>query len=55
MSLGGWEPQLKAHTAANFSVGNSKQDLIDTIMVAMPYIGFPRTLNALAVVNEIAK
>ena len=55
MCLGGCEPQLKAHTAANLSVGNSKQDLIDTIMVAMPYIGFPRTLNALAVVNEIAK
>lgn len=55
MCLGGCEPQLKAHTTANLSVGNSKQDLIDTIMVAMPYIGFPRTLNALAVVNEIAK
>lgn len=55
MCLGGCEPQLRAHTGGNLSVGNTRQDLIDTIMVAMPYIGFPRTLNALAVVNEIAK
>ena len=55
MCLGGCEPQLKAHTGGNLSVGNTRQDLIDTIMVAMPYIGFPRTLNALAVVNEITK
>lgn len=55
MCLGGCEPQLKAHTAANLTEGNTKQDLIDAIMVAMPYIGFPRTLNALAVVNEITK
>lgn len=55
MCLGGCEPQLRAHTGGNLSVGNTRQDLIDTIMVAMPYIGFPRTLNALTVVNEIAK
>ncbi len=55
MCLGGCEPQLRAHTGGNLSVGNTRQNLIDTIMVAMPYIGFPRTLNALAVVNEIAK
>lgn len=55
MCLGGCEPQLRAHTGGNLSVGNTRQDLIDTIMVAMPYIGFPRTLNALAVVNEITK
>ena len=55
MCLGGCEPQLRAHTGGNLSVGNTRQDLIDTIMVAMPYIGFPRTLNALAVGNEIAK
>ncbi len=55
MSLGGCEPQLRAHTAANITVGNTKQDLIDAIMCAMPFIGFPRTLNALAVVNEILK
>lgn len=55
MCLGGCEPQLRAHTGGNLSVGNTRQDLIDAIMVAMPYIGFPRTLNALTVVNEITK
>lgn len=55
MCLGGCEPQLRAHSVANITVGNTKQDLIDTIMCAMPFIGFPRTLNALGVINEILK
>ena len=49
MCLGGCEPQLKAHTAANLSAGNSKQELIDTIMVALPYTGFQITLHSLSV------
>lgn len=52
-SLGGCEPQLKAHTAANIAVGNTRQDLLDAITVALPYIGYPRTLNALGCINEI--
>ncbi len=50
--LGGCESQLRAHRAGNYSVGNTRQDLIATLAIAMPYIGFPRTLNALAIVNE---
>lgn len=50
-SLGGCEAQLKAHTAANIREGNSKQNLIDALHIAVPLLGFPRTLNALAVVN----
>lgn len=52
-SLGGCENQLRGHTQGNLSVGNDKEKLISIITVIMPYIGFPRTLNALAVVNEI--
>lgn len=51
--LGGCEPQLKAHAAANIAVGNTRQDLLDAITVALPYIGYPRTLNALSCINEI--
>ncbi len=52
-SLGGCENQLRGHIKGNVSVGNTKETLISTITVCMPYIGFPRTLNALACVNEI--
>ena len=54
-SLGGCENQLRGHTQGNLSVGNDKEKLVSAITVIMPYIGFPRTLNALAIVNEICK
>ena len=54
-TLGGCEPQLKAHTAACVKEGLSRQNLIDALQIAVPYLGFPRTLNALAVVKEVIK
>jgi 4-carboxymuconolactone decarboxylase len=53
-ALGGCEPQVRGHVAASLNVGNSRQDLIDVITVLLPFIGYPRTLNALAAVNEVA-
>ena len=52
-SLGGCENQLRGHVQANLNVGNDKEKLVSAITVIMPYIGFPRTLNALSIVNEI--
>lgn len=46
--LGGCEPQAKAHAGANLNVGNTRQTLIDALTQCLPFIGFPRTLNALA-------
>jgi 4-carboxymuconolactone decarboxylase len=54
-ALGGCEGQLKAHTGGNLAVGNDRSVLLDAINQVFPYIGFPRTLNALAVVSEVAK
>ena len=54
-SLGGCENQLRGHTQGNLAVGNDKEKLISAITVIMPYIGFPRTLNALTIVNEICE
>lgn len=51
VSLGGCDPQAQAHAKANISVGNTKQNLVDTLAVLLPFIGFPRTLNGLAAVN----
>ncbi|WP_160723547.1 carboxymuconolactone decarboxylase family protein [Bacillus sp. USDA818B3_A] len=52
-SLGGAEGQVKAHVQGNLNVGNDKEILITAITHCLPYMGFPRTLNALACVNEI--
>ncbi|MGG0461390.1 carboxymuconolactone decarboxylase family protein [Priestia aryabhattai] len=52
-ALGGAEGQVKAHVQGNLNVGNDKERLIDAITHCLPYMGFPRTLNALACINEI--
>ena len=52
-SIGGAESQVKAHVQGNKKVGNSKEMLIAAITHCLPYMGFPRTLNALACLNEI--
>lgn len=51
---GGCEPQLTSHAKANMHVGNDKAFLIAVISQAMPYIGYPRTLNALACIDKAA-
>ncbi|MCR3760264.1 carboxymuconolactone decarboxylase family protein [Clostridium felsineum] len=50
---GGCEPQLVAHVAGNVAMGNGKDVLLDALTLCMPYIGFPKALNALAVVNKV--
>ena len=53
-SQGGCEPQLVSHAAGNMRVGNDKAFLIRVISQCLPYIGYPRSLNALRCVNEAA-
>lgn len=53
-SLGGCDSQLRSHVGANISVGNSRQDLLNTLTVMLPYIGYPRTLNTLSAINAVA-
>ena len=49
---GGCEPQLKGHIEANIRLGNDKDFLIKVLSQCLPYIGYPRTLNALRCVEE---
>ena len=53
IALGGADPQARGHVSANLTVGNTRQQLLDVITVALPYIGYPRTLNALAAINSV--
>ena len=52
---GGCEPQLTAHAKGNINVGNDKAFLIDVVSQCMPYIGYPRTLNAITCINKAAE
>ncbi len=52
--LGCCDPQAKSHVNGNLAVGNTRQDLLDAITVALPYIGYPRTLNAISAINAAA-
>ena len=54
ISLGGCDPQAKGHVAANLRVGNSRATLIDVVTQLLPFLGYPRSLNALRAVDEIA-
>lgn len=53
IALGGTENQIKGHIQGNANVGNSRHDLINLITQLLPYVGYPRTLNAIACLNEI--
>ena len=54
ISLGGCEPQAMGHVAANLRVGNHRSVLISLVTQLLPFIGYPRTLNALRVIDEVA-
>lgn len=51
---GGCEPQLTAHARGNLNLGNDKDFLIRVVSQCLPYIGYPRSLNAISCVNKAA-
>ena len=53
LSLGGREPQLKGHIQGNLNIGNDKEILLSVVTQLLPYVGYPRTLNAIRCINEI--
>jgi 4-carboxymuconolactone decarboxylase len=53
LSLGECEPQLKGHIQGNVNVGNDKELLLSVVTQLLPYVGYPRALNALRCLNEV--
>jgi 4-carboxymuconolactone decarboxylase len=53
ISMGGTESQVKGHIQGNVNVGNNKETLISVTTQLLPYIGYPRTLNAIKCLNEV--
>ena len=46
-------PQLKAHASAALNVGVTPVELREAIYQCAPFIGFPKTLNAIGVINGV--
>ena len=55
LAQGGCEPQLTAHAKGNMNVGNGKDYLLRVVLQCLPYVGYPRSLNAIACVNKAAE
>jgi len=52
-ALGGCDAEVKGHIAANLNVGNDRGRLLSVLTVLIPFIGYPRSLNALRALDEI--
>ena len=52
---GGCEPQLIAHAKGNMNLGNDKDFLVRVVSQCLPYIGYPRSLNAIACIGKAAE
>lgn len=53
MAQGGCEPQLTAHIKGNLNIGNDKEFLMRVVSQCLPYIGYPRSLNAIACIQSV--
>jgi 4-carboxymuconolactone decarboxylase len=51
LSMGGCEPQLNGHIQGNMNIGNDKETLLCVVTQLLPYIGYPRALNAIRCLN----
>lgn len=52
-TMGGCDPQLETHVHGAFNVGLTEGEIVEAVMTLIPYIGFPKALNAMAVVKRV--
>ena len=53
MAQGGCEPQLEAHIKGNMNMGNDTGVLREVVLRCLPYLGYPRSLNAMACIARV--
>lgn len=51
---GGCEKETKTHVRVNMNIGNGKDVLVGVLKALTPFVGFPKTFNALNIVNAVA-
>jgi 4-carboxymuconolactone decarboxylase len=54
IASGGLDAQVTGHVQGNVNIGNGRAVLLDVMTQLLPWVGYPRTLNALKALNEVA-
>ena len=50
---GGCENQLRVHIHASLNVGLTRDEIVEAFIQCIPYLGFPKVLNAVFVAKEV--
>jgi 4-carboxymuconolactone decarboxylase len=53
VGLGGLEPQLEAHVGSALGAGVQPRELVEAIIQAVPYAGFPRAFAAMSIARRV--
>ena len=53
LPAGGCEPQLRVHLNGALNVGIPPQKIVEALIHCVPYVGFPRVLNAVFTAGDI--
>jgi 4-carboxymuconolactone decarboxylase len=52
-TMGGCDSQLETHVHGAFNAGLTKGEIVEAVMTLIPYIGFPKALNAMSIVKRV--
>lgn len=55
LTQGDTAPQMKVHVNGSLNVGLSEEQIIETFIQCIPYVGFPKVLNAVSVALQVFK
>lgn len=53
LTQGDTAPQLKIHIQGALNTGWTEEEIIESFSQCLPYVGFPKVLNAVAVAKEV--
>lgn len=53
LTAGGCDPQLRVHLNGALNVGVAPEKIVETLIHCVPYVGFPRALNAVSAAKEV--
>ena len=52
-TMGGCDAQLETHVRGALNVGLTQAEVVEAVMTLIPYIGFPKALNAMEIVRRV--
>lgn len=53
LTASGCDPQLRVHLNGALNVGVAPEKIVETLIHCVPYVGFPRALNAVSAAKEV--